>query len=176
MAAIAVTAALTGCGGGGDTSEATGGQAKPSARAVEKTVSDELSAATVRSDFRAAASKAAGLERFQFLDTRKSGPPCRVWGLLRIEGLLERKAAEPVLSELKERGWRETGELPDEERAFGWALEKNRWDLFLVVSEAPQNAGIFFDASGKACGVPLPSRPAASDIAPPEPPTLPTLR
>jgi hypothetical protein len=63
--------------------------------------------------------RAAGLGRFQLIDSRKSGTPCRVWGLLRTENLLDRKAAEPVLTELKERGWLDKGELPDEERAFG---------------------------------------------------------
>ncbi len=176
VAALALAAVLTGCGAGDDRSGTTAGSATASAREAGKRggekVEDELTAATVRSDFRMAASSAAGAGPLRFLDLGESAHPCRVWGISRTDGMLERKAVAPLLTVLKQRGWRVRNALPVEERgSFGWILEKNRWEVFLAVGEAPEGAGIVFDSSGTACGVPLPSKPAT--LEPPERPTPP---
>ncbi|MFF2212242.1 hypothetical protein [Streptomyces antibioticus] len=176
MAAMAVTAALTGCGGGGDKGDAAGEGAPASAAAAGKTVKPELTVGAVRSDFREAVS-AAGTGRLQFVDMGDSVHPCRVYGMSQAEDSLEPKAVEPIRNTLKEQGWQETGELPVEEPdAFGWVLKKNQWQLFLAAGDTPEGSWIIFDANGEACGVPLPSHPPASETAPPERPTPPALR
>lgn len=65
-------------------------------------------------------------------------------------------------------------QMPADDTDQAWRLKKSGWEMILAGGKAPEGAGIVFDAdaSGNACGVPMPSRPAASDTAPPEPPVL----
>ncbi|MFE1290682.1 hypothetical protein [Streptomyces sp. NPDC058751] len=169
MAAMAVTA-LTGCGGG-DSVGAAGERATTTARATEAAAKDELTVDAVQGDVRAAAA-AAGIGRLGFADT-KGGTPCRVIGALRTEDAPKRAAVDAVSAVMKARGWEQTEQMQSEEGSPVRYLVKNGWDMFLTAGKVPEGAGIVFDASGEACGVPMPSRPAASDIAPPEPPVLP---
>ncbi|MDX3645261.1 hypothetical protein [Streptomyces sp. MB09-02B] len=171
VAAMAVMTVLTGCGAGDGTSDGTAGLSTASAREAGKTAGEELTVGTVRDDFRSAAS-AAGAGRLRFLDLGEHGQPCRVWGMSQTEDMVEREAVEPVLTVLRDRGWRVRSELPVEESgSFGWVLEKNRWEVFLAAGEVPEGAGIVFDASGTACGAPMPAKP--STLEPPQRPTPP---
>lgn len=171
VTAIAVMTALTGCGGG-DSVGAAGERATTTARAAEKAARDEVTVDAVQGDVRSAAA-AAGIGRLDFLDTSKSGTPCRVWGFLRTEDVPKREAVDSVSAVLTARGWGHMEQMPAEDGGQAWHLVKNGWEMFLGAAKVPEGAGIVFDASGEACGVPMPSRPTASDIAPPEPPVLP---
>ncbi|MFM9633233.1 MULTISPECIES: hypothetical protein [Streptomyces] len=171
MTAIAVMTALPGCGGG-DSVGAAGERATTTARAAEKAARDEVTVDAVQGDVRSAAA-AAGIGRLDFLDTSKSGTPCRVWGFLRTEDVPKREAVDSVSAVLTARGWGHMEQMPAEDGGQAWHLVKNGWEMFLGAAKVPEGSGIVFDASGEACGVPMPSRPAASDIAPPEPPVLP---
>ncbi|MGC4981620.1 hypothetical protein ACLQ18_13410 [Streptomyces sp. DT193] len=170
MTAIAVMTALTGCGGG-DSVGATGERAT-TARAAEKAARDELTVDAVRGDVRSAAA-AAGIGQLSFADTSKAGTPCRVIGLLRTADEPKHEAVDAVSAVLKARGWGQMEQIQAEDTDQAWHLVKNDWGMFLGAGKVPEGAGIVFDVSGKACGMPVPSRPAASDIAPPEPPVLP---
>ncbi len=169
VAAIAVMTALTGCGGG-DSVDAAG--ERTTARAAEKAAKDELTVDAVRGDVRSAA-KAAGIGRLSLPDMSKAGSPCRVLGVLRTEDAPKREVVDSVSVVLKARGWGRMERMSAEDGGQAWHLEKNGWDMFLGAGKFPEGTGIVFDASGKACGVPMPSRPAASETAPPERPVLP---
>ncbi|MFD7874665.1 hypothetical protein ACFV5G_11245 [Streptomyces sp. NPDC059766] len=169
MAAIAVMTPLTGCGGGAGV---TGERATTTARAAEAAAKDELTVNAVQGDVRSAAA-AAGIGRLSFADTSKGGTPCRVIGFLQTADKPKREAVDAVSAVLKARGWGQMEQIQAEDTDQAWHLVKNGWGMFLSAGEVPERAGIVFDASGEACGVPMPSRPAASDIAPPEPPVLP---
>ncbi|MER5399330.1 hypothetical protein [Streptomyces sp. NPDC002599] len=170
MTAIAVMTALTGCGG--DSVGAAAERATTTAPAAEKTAKDELTVDAVRGDIRSAAA-AAGIGRLSFADTSKAGTPCRVIGFLRTADEPKREAVDAVSAVLKARGWGQMEQIQAEDTDQAWHVVKNGWGMFLGAGKVPAGAGIVFDTSGKACGVPMPSRPAASDIAPPEPPALP---
>lgn len=171
VTAIAVMTALAGCGGG-DSVRAAGEPATTTAGAAGKTARDEVTVDAVRDDVRSAA-EAAGIGRLDFLDTGKSGTPCRVLGFLRTEDAPKREAVDAVSAVLKARAWGQMEQMPAEDGGQAWHLVKNGWEMFLGAGKVPEGAGIVFDASGEACGVPMPSRPAASDTAPPAPPVLP---
>ncbi|MFE7075368.1 hypothetical protein ACFU96_35270 [Streptomyces sp. NPDC057620] len=171
VAAIAVMTALTGCGGG-DSAGAAGERATTTARTAEKAAEDDLTVDAVQGDVRSAV-EAAGNGRLSFPDMSKLGNPCRVVGVLMTEDAPKRAAVDSALAVLKARGWGHLERIPSEDGGLGWHLVKNGWEMTLSAGEVPGGAGIVFDALGKACGVPMPSRPAASDIAPPERPVLP---
>ncbi|WP_328743901.1 hypothetical protein OHT57_01055 [Streptomyces sp. NBC_00285] len=171
MTAIAVMTALTGCGGGDSVGRA-GERATTTARAADREARDEVTPDAVRGDVRSVAA-AAGIGRLSFLDTSKAGNPCRVVGSLRTEDAPKREAVDSVLAVLKARGWGQMEQMLAEDTDQAWRLKKNGWEMILGAGKVPEGAGIVFDASGEACGVPMPSRPAASDTAPPEPPVLP---
>lgn len=171
VAAIAVMTALTGCGGG-DSDGAAGERATTTARVAEKAAKDEVTVDAVQGDVRSAV-RAAGIGRLSFPDMSELGNPCRVVGVLRTEDAPKREAVDSVLAVLKARGWGRMERIPSEDGGQGWHLVKNGWEMILSAGKVPEGAGIVFDASGKACGVPMPSRPATSDIAPPERPVLP---
>ncbi|MFE2585932.1 hypothetical protein [Streptomyces sp. NPDC059378] len=171
MAATAVMTALTGCGGG-DSAGTTGERATTTARAAEAVAKDELTVNAVQGDVRSAAA-AAGIGRLGFADTSRGGTPCRVIGFLRTADEPKPEAMDSVSAVLKARGWGQMEQIPAEDTDQAWHLVKNGWGMFLSAGEVPDGAGIVFDASGEACGVPMPPKPAASDIAPPEPPVLP---
>ncbi|MER6291172.1 hypothetical protein [Streptomyces sviceus] len=171
MTAIAVMTALTGCGGGDSVGTAEE-RATTTARAAEKGARDEVTPDAVRGDVRSAAA-AAGTGRLGFLDTSKAGNPCRVVGSLRTEDVPERESVDSVLAVLKARGWGQKKLMLAEDTNQAWQLVKNDWEMILGAGKVPEGSGIVFDASGKACGVPMPSRPAATDLTPPEPPALP---
>ncbi|MFE0389395.1 hypothetical protein ACFW1F_35820 [Streptomyces bungoensis] len=170
MAAMAVMA-LTGCGGG-DSVGAAGERTTTTARGAEKATRDELTVEAVQGDIRTAAA-AAKSGRLALPDMTKVGTPCRVLGVLRTEDRPGREAVDSVLAVLKARGWGHREEMPADDAGRAWHVVKNRWEMFVTAAKVPQGAGIMFDGVGRACGVPMPSRPAASDIAPPEPPVLP---
>ncbi|MFC8198069.1 hypothetical protein ACFUTV_22080 [Streptomyces sp. NPDC057298] len=170
MTAIAVMTALTGCGGGDSVGAA--GERATTARAAEKAANDEVTVDAVRGDVRAAAA-AAGIGRLEFYDMSKAATPCLVAGALRTEDAPKREAVDSVFAVLKARGWGQLERVSAEDTDQAWHLVKNDWEMFLGAGKVPEGAGIVFDASGKACGVPMPSRPAASDIGPPERPVLP---
>ncbi|MGW2820333.1 hypothetical protein ACWC24_04910 [Streptomyces sp. NPDC001443] len=169
--AVMAVAALTGCGGG-DGVGATGGSATATARAAGAAAEDELTVDAVQGDVRSAAA-AAGSGRLEFVDTSKGGTPCRVIGFLRTADMPKREALDSVSAVLKARGWGQMQQIQAEDTDLAWHLVKHGWGMFLSAGKAADRAGIVFDVSGEACGVPMPSRPAASDIAPPEPPVLP---
>ncbi|MFC8433368.1 hypothetical protein [Streptomyces sp. NPDC057253] len=171
MTAIAVMTALTGCGGGGSVGTADE-RATTTARAAERGARGEVTADAVRGDVRSAAA-AAGIGRLGFLDTSKAGNPCRVVGSLRTEAAPKRASVDSVLAVLKARGWGQLEQMLADGTDQAWRLKKNGWEMILGAGKVPEGAGIVFDASGKACGVPMPSRPATSGIVPPEPPVLP---
>ncbi|MET7513208.1 hypothetical protein ABZS88_06975 [Streptomyces sp. NPDC005480] len=170
MTAMAVMTALTGCGGGDSVGAA--GERATTARAAEKAAKDEVTVDAVRGDVRAAFA-AAGIGRLDFIDMSKAGTPCLVAGTLWTEDAPKREAVESVFAVLKARGWGHREHIPAEDTDQGWRVVKNDWELFLAAGEVPEGAGIVFDASAKACGVPMPSRPTASDFEPPERPVLP---
>lgn len=170
VTAIAVMTALTGCGGGGDSAGAAGGRATATARAADKPARDEVTVTAVRSDVRAAAAAADMGRRLIFADRDTFQTPCRVLGVLRTEDVPKRGAVDSVTAVLKARGWGHMQPVSSEDGQV-WHLEKNGWRMFLGVGETPSGTGILFDASGKACGVPMPSRPAVS--GPAERPVLP---
>ncbi|MFC8201552.1 hypothetical protein ACFUTV_40100 [Streptomyces sp. NPDC057298] len=170
MTAIAVMTALTGCSGG-DSAGAAGERATTTARAAEKAAKEELTVDAVRGDIRSAAA-AAGIGRLEFSGMNKAAP-CLVVGALRTEDAPKREAVDSVFAVLKARGWGQLERVSAEDTDQAWHVVKNDWEMFLGAGKVPEGAGIVFDASGKACGVPRPSRPAASDIAPPERPVLP---
>jgi hypothetical protein len=173
VTAIAVMTALTGCGGG-DSVGTAGERATTTARAAEKKARDVLTPDAVRGDVRSAAA-AAGIGHLGFLDTSKAGNPCRVIASLRTGDAPKRESVDSVLAVLKARGWGQKEQMLADDTDQAWRLKKNGWEMILGAGKVPEGAGIVFDAdaSVKACGVPMPSRPAASDIAPPEPPVLP---
>ncbi|MFF5040177.1 hypothetical protein [Streptomyces nigra] len=170
MTAIAVMTALTGCGGGGDGVGAADERATATARAADKPTGDEVTVTAVRSDVRAAAAAAEMGRRLIFADRDAFQTPCRVLGVLRTEDVPKRGAVDSVTAVLKARGWGHMQQVPSEDGQV-WLLEKSGWRMFVGAGKAPEGAGILFDASGKACGVPMPSRPAVS--GPAERPVLP---
>ncbi|MEV8090482.1 hypothetical protein [Streptomyces nigra] len=171
MTAIAVMTALTGCSGGDGVGEA-GDRATATARAADKKAArDELTVNAVRSDVRAAAAAADMGRRLTFADRDAFQTPCRVLGVLRTEDVPKRAAVDSVTAVLKSRGWGHMQQVPSEEDGQVWHMEKNGWRMFLAAGKVPEGAGISFSATGKACGVPMPSRPAVS--GPAERPVLP---
>ncbi|MFB8773867.1 hypothetical protein [Streptomyces broussonetiae] len=173
---LALAAALTGCGEGGG-GRATDGEAA-TASATAARAEGELTVAQVRRDVRAAF-EAAGQGRVRFADMAEAGKltgnPCKVVGFLRTAEPLDREAVRPVLTVLEERGWRSDWQPPSEDDAVGWYLRKNRWDGFLGAGDSPEGPAMVVNLVGTACGVPLPTPPAASETAPPGLPTPPAL-
>lgn len=164
VAAVAVMTALTGCGGG-DSVGTAGDRATATPRAADKkTAPDEVTVNAVRSDVRRAAAAAEMGRRLTFADRNAFRTPCRVMGLLRTEDVPKRAAVDSVAAVLKARGWGHMEQVPSEDGQV-WHLEKSGWGMFLGAGKTPQGAGILFDATGEACGVPMPSRPAVSGPA-----------
>ncbi|MEH0633168.1 hypothetical protein QBA35_07240 [Streptomyces bottropensis] len=160
--------ALTGCGGGDGVGAAD--KQATTARAAEKAAEDEVTVDVVRGDIRSAI-KAAGIGRLEFFDMSKLATPCVVAGAWRTEDAPKREAVDSVFAVLKARGWGQRERMRAEDGGQAWRVVKNGWGMFVGAGKFPAGAGIGFDATGKACGVPIPPRP--SDIAPPERPVLP---
>jgi hypothetical protein len=164
-----VVVALAGCGGGdGD----GGGGSKGKASAVdagERTVT----VSAVQEDVRAAVA-AGGLGRgpvFTDQESRLIGArPCQVAGQVSTDTAPDRKAADRLVAELTDRGWKATEPFPDG-RAVLWALDRDDWTLTVVSGEASAEEmaagmlsaaipgkedgfkGVMFYGSGRDCGL-----------------------
>ncbi|MGW1210348.1 hypothetical protein ACWD5F_12015 [Streptomyces sp. NPDC002499] len=150
-----VVVALAGCGGG----DGGGGE-----RAVTVT--------SVKEDVRAAVA-AGGLERRPVFTDEKSrlldGRPCQVAGEVGTGTAPDRKAADRLVAEMKDRGWKATEPFPDR-RAVLWALDRDDWTVTVVSGEAsPEEMasgmlsgavpgkedgfkGVMFYGFGRGCG------------------------
>ncbi|MFJ6082299.1 hypothetical protein ACIQI8_12930 [Streptomyces sp. NPDC092369] len=127
-----VVVGLAGCGGGGDGS----GGSESHASAVDAGART-VTVSAVQGDVRAAL-RAGGFGRPAFADERSAAlrrHPCQVAARVRTHTVPDRKAAERVVAELKDRGWTAEEPLADES-GIAWALDRDGWTLSVVSGEA----------------------------------------
>ncbi|MFE9673056.1 hypothetical protein ACFYO5_02850 [Streptomyces sp. NPDC006259] len=177
VAASVAVVLLTGCGNGGGGAEA---EQTAGGRTAAVAGPRELTTAMVEAEISAAAAAADWQPRFLTVQ-QLGGHPCRTMGSVRTHGSPDRKDAEVVVGELKERGWSVRGEDAGD-GGHAWFLEKLNWTVNFGISTATAASpepearertptGAVFDGSGMPCAA-MSSAPA-STVPPPEPPALP---